>query len=118
MLTTLPREQLEVGPERIAPPPDALPPHRRLRGPNQWPPEARCPGLRAAAEELQAALTQLAEDLLSALNDGVGLPPGALRAALGDAPDSTLKLVRYPPRAGPEGAFCTVNQRCSAPAGI
>jgi isopenicillin N synthase-like dioxygenase len=100
------REQIEIGREDAAPTdPKALPPYLRLRGPNQWPRPRDCDALRPAAEALLRELSALSEALLSDLGDALQLPRGALRACLGEQPDTTLKLVRYPPRAGPDGAW-------------
>ncbi len=57
-------------------------------------------------EALLPPLRELSEALVAALGDCVGLPPGALRGAFGEGePDITLKVVRYPPRAGADGAL-------------
>jgi isopenicillin N synthase-like dioxygenase len=98
------REQLEIGEEQAAPPPGTLPPFLRLRGPNQWPKPGACDALRPALEALADQLCGLSETLLAALGESLGdAAGGELRAALGAAPDWTLKAARYPPRDGPDG---------------
>ena len=100
-------EQLEFGAEKAAPPPGTLPPFLRLRGPNQWPRPGACDALRPALEALSAQLCDLSELLLAALGEALlGDGRGSeLRAALGAAPDWTLKAARYPPRAGPDAGL-------------
>ena len=63
------------------------------------------------------ALCALSETLLAALGESIGLQDGALRAVLGSEPDVTLKLVRYPPRSGPDGASSLLLMRLSVCAG-
>lgn len=105
------REQLEIGEEQAAPPPGTLPPFLRLRGPNQWPRPGACDALRPALTALAEPLCGLSEALLAALGESLlgSDAGGELRAALGAAPDWTLKAARYPPRDGPDGTCFSCN---------
>ena len=72
-----------------------------------WPTPGDCDALRPALEGLASELVALSETILAALGEallGEGGDAGALRGALGAAPDWTLKACRYPPRDGPDGA--------------
>ena len=65
------REQIDFGPEQDAPPADALPAWRRLRGPNQWP--ASLPSMRPAVLGWMDAMTDVGLTALRALAVGLGL---------------------------------------------
>jgi isopenicillin N synthase-like dioxygenase len=89
------REQVELAPDEPPAPPRALPPHERLRGPNQWP--AAMPALRPAVEEYVHRMVALCDELSEALCLALRLPQGALRPLLHPSPHWQLKLARYIP---------------------
>ena len=88
------RDQIDFGPEQDAPPPDALPAWRRLRGPNQWPDSL--PGMRPALLEWMDAMDQLGLTALQAIAAGLGLEPHHWDADFVPEPDTHLKVIRYP----------------------
>ncbi|CUU56325.1 Isopenicillin N synthase [Parafrankia irregularis] len=94
------REQIDIGderPRRVCGPAD--PPYLRLDGPNQWP--AHPAELRSVVEEYMAALAGVAQVLVRALAESLGLAPDHLDATFADDPRSHLKLLRYLP--APDG---------------
>lgn len=109
------REQLELGPDAPPPPPPALPPFRRLAGPNLWPDEADCPRFRPAIEAVMSGMGVLTSDLLEALGEGLGLAPGQLQGSfVGDEGDEgmgfCMKVCRYPPVAAGSDAEAGAGQ--------
>jgi isopenicillin N synthase-like dioxygenase len=91
------REQLDVGPERIALPFDrAAPPWTRLQGPNQWP--EGLPELKPTLLEYQERATALAIEVLRAFAAALGQPDNAFEPIYSPAPHQLLKLIRYPGR--------------------
>src|SRR5690625_356341 len=87
------REQLDIGAERAAAPPDPQRPWRVLDGPNQWPEEV--PHLRDAALEWMDRAGAAGMRLLRAWAVSLGAPAGHFDAAFAE-PDPLLKIVRYP----------------------
>lgn len=76
---------------------------------NPWPPEALLPGWRRRMTDYYAAMERLGFTLLHALARGFGLPEESFDAAFHGG-NSTLRLLRYPPRparslAGQEAAL-------------
>lgn len=92
------REQLEVAPDGLAACPGAWPPYERLRGPNQWP--ACQPELEAAVSEFAEGMLSASVDLTRALCVGLGLKETALNALFAGAPHWQLKLAAYSPASG------------------
>lgn len=90
------REQIDLATEHEPWPPDATPAYLRLDGPNQWPDESLVPGFRDAVETFVAGAAAVAESLLAALSQGLGLAPGALADVFGARRHSLVKLIRYP----------------------
>jgi isopenicillin N synthase-like dioxygenase len=91
------REQIDIGPERVAQPRVAgSPPWARLRGPNQWP--AALPQLRAVVARWQTACMQVLTRILRAFALALGQPADALEPLYGDDPHYLIKLIRYPGR--------------------
>ena len=88
------REQIDFGPEQDAPPADARPAWRRLRGPNQWP--ASLPSLRTAVLCWMDALTDVGLTALRALAAGLGLDPHHWDGDFVPDADVHLKIIRYP----------------------
>ncbi|GAA1700594.1 2-oxoglutarate and iron-dependent oxygenase domain-containing protein [Microbacterium sediminicola] len=88
------REQIDIGPGRIAPerhPQD--PAYLALEGPNQWP--SALPQLREVVEEWTQVLTVIARRLLTAWAESLGSDPARLLDLFEDAA-TWLKIVRYP----------------------
>jgi isopenicillin N synthase-like dioxygenase len=92
------REQLDVA--RESPPrrwrPDGKP-YWGLHGPNQWP--AGLPELRALITSWMQRLERVAQRLLHAISESIGLAPDHFDAAFAPEPHVHLKIVRYPGRA-------------------
>jgi len=64
---------------------------------NPWPPETLLPGWRRRMNDYYAAMERLGFTLLHALARGFGLPEASFDAAFHGG-NSTLRLLRYPPR--------------------
>lgn len=64
---------------------------------NPWPPEALLPGWRRRMTDYYGAMERLGFTLLHALARGFGLPEASFDAAFHGG-NSTLRLLRYPPR--------------------
>lgn len=95
------REQFDIHAERPAlPRRPGAPAWTRLQGPNLWP--AAQPSLRPVLLEWQAALTVLGRRLLRGFAEALEQKPDAFDTLLGDAPNQTIKIIRYPGRT--EGA--------------
>lgn len=95
------REQLDVSTENPAYPADAMPAYLRLDGPNQWLSEDVLPGFRALVVEFFQRMSSLADELMSILAVGLGLPADTFQVRFGERPLSFAKLISYPPT--PEG---------------
>ncbi len=91
------REQIDVWSEWPAAPAGALPPQRRLLGPNQWLPDEVLPGMRPLVLAWMERLGDLADRLLAHLATGLGLDAGHFTRLFGDRPMSLVKLIHYPP---------------------
>lgn len=65
-----------------------------LHGPNVWPPAAKLPGFRPAAEAYMASLTALGRRLVALLALSLGLPRGHFDGAF-DRPMVFLRPLRY-----------------------
>ncbi|KPM51689.1 oxygenase [Frankia sp. R43] len=108
------REQIDIGderPRRVCGPGD--PPYLRLDGPNQWP--AQPAELRAVVEDYMAALAGVAQVLVRALAESLGLAPDHLDATFADDPRSHLKLLRYLP--APDGPATETGRGAGSGAG-
>jgi isopenicillin N synthase-like dioxygenase len=91
------REQIDIGPERVALPRTAtLPAWARLQGPNQWP--AAVPQLRPVVLRWQTAALAVLRRLMRAFAAALGQPEDALEALYRDEPHYLVKLIRYPGR--------------------
>jgi isopenicillin N synthase-like dioxygenase len=91
------REQIDIGPERVAPARTAgEPDYWRLEGPNLWP--AALPALETTIAEWSRELTALALRLLRTWALALGAPEDAFDAAFADHPFPLIKIVRYPGR--------------------
>jgi isopenicillin N synthase-like dioxygenase len=71
-----------------------------LYGLNRWPPGM--PDFKAATLAYIAAMTLLADMMVSAVATGLDLPPDYFTAAFTDEPTRTLRLIRYPRHDGAE----------------
>eukprot|EP00038_Savillea_parva_P010068 m.187699 g.187699 ORF g.187699 m.187699 type:complete len:362 (-) comp17170_c0_seq1:2616-3701(-) len=96
------REQVDVWTEQAPHPIDAQPPYLRLCGPNLWLPDHILPGHRDMSLAWFSALANVADVLLDAIGQGLGLEPGHLRRFFGADAMSLTKFISYPPT--PEGA--------------
>lgn len=71
-----------------------------LYGLNRWPPDM--PGFKAATMAYIAAMTVLADKMVSAVATGLDLPPDYFTSAFTGEPTRTLRLIRYPKHDGAE----------------
>ena len=95
------REQIDIGAERPALPPDAIKsPWHRLQGPNQWP-EA-VPELKPALLAYQDAVTGLAIRVLKAFAGALEQPEDVFESIYTPWPNQLTKIIRYPGRANGE----------------
>jgi len=95
------REQIDIGPERVAlPRTTTLPAWGRLQGPNQWP--AALPELRPLVLRWQTAAMAVLARLLRAFASALGQPEDALEPLYADEPHYLVKLIRYPGREATE----------------
>jgi isopenicillin N synthase-like dioxygenase len=91
------REQIDIGPERLALPRTAsLPAWARLQGPNQWP--STLPQLRPVVLRWQVAALGVLTQLMRAFAAALGQPEDALESLYRDEPHYLVKLIRYPGR--------------------
>jgi isopenicillin N synthase-like dioxygenase len=94
------REQIDIGPERVAvwskgsEPDAAAPQYGRLEGPNLWP--AALPELETTITEWRAHLTHLALTLLRTWAVALGAPAATFDGAFAGHPFPLIKIVRYP----------------------
>ncbi len=96
------REQLDVGPEEAAFPKNpSLPAWTRLQGPNQWP--ASLPELRPTLLQWQKEVTAVAIRLLRAFALALEQPENVFAPIHAEAPNSLIKIIRYPGRESTEG---------------
>lgn len=91
------REQIDIGPERNPIGGPGKPDYFWLQGPNQWP--AALPELPEIVAEWDAALSGVARTLLAWWASALGSPADAFDAAFADAPETLIKIVRYPAHA-------------------
>ena len=91
------REQIDVGPELPALPPDAERPWRRLQGPNQWP--AALPELRSTLLAYQDAVTKLGVRVLKAFAAALEQSEDVFEPIYSPWPNQLTKIIRYPGRA-------------------
>ena len=91
------REQIDVWTEWPEAPDGALPPYRRLLGPNQWLPDDILPKHRALTLTWMHELGELADGLLELLALGLGLADVHFRSLFGVRPMSLTKMIHYPP---------------------
>ncbi len=96
------RDQLDYGPEQLAPEPGHDgPPWLRLRGPNQWP--STLPGLSTIALDWMNAMVPVGIDVLRALAMALGQPSQFFDPGFLPEHDVHVKIIRYPHRE-PTGA--------------
>jgi isopenicillin N synthase-like dioxygenase len=96
------REQVDIGAERIALPPDpAAPPWKRLQGPNQWP--AALAELKPVLLEYQERVTALAIRVLQAFSAALEQSETVFEPIYSPAPNQLVKIIRYPGREAGEG---------------
>ncbi|KAK8193937.1 hypothetical protein IWX49DRAFT_546039 [Phyllosticta citricarpa] len=76
----------------------------RLRGPNQWPPEALLPGFRQALETYHDALQALSYRFVHLVEEAFGIPVGTFDQFFRSdnrltylPPQHRIKLLKYPP---------------------
>ena len=87
----------------------------RLRGPNQWPPESKIPGLRKALTDYHDAVQELSYRFVHLIEEAFGIPIGTFDHFFGHQdgddvesqrsflpPQHRMKLLKYPP-SHPEG---------------
>ncbi len=77
--------------------PAELTPDNPLAGPNQWPAESAVPGFLTALDAYEAAVEQVACDLVRAMATAFGLEAQALDHGF-DRPIAWLRLLHYPAR--------------------
>jgi len=90
------REQLDLSSEHPSYSVRTLPAHLRIDGPNQWLPESTLPGFRATVGEFFRLMGGLADELMSVMARGLGLPPTTFRERFGERPHSLVKMISYP----------------------
>lgn len=94
------REQFDIHAEREAlPRTPGAPAWSRLQGPNLWP-DAALPELRPTLLEWQARLTEVAIRLVRAFAEALVGDADALEPIYAGTPNQTMKIIRYPGRAG------------------
>lgn len=95
------REQLDVGGERPALPPEAITqPWHRLQGPNQWPDALR--DLKPTLLAYQEAVTALAIRVLRAFAAALEQPEDVFEPIYTPWPNQLTKIIRYPGRVAVE----------------
>jgi isopenicillin N synthase-like dioxygenase len=96
------REQVDVGAERPALPPEAIKqPWQRLQGPNQWP--AGLPELKPTLLAYQERVTALAIRVLQAFSAALDQPEDVFAPIYTPAANQLVKIIRYPGRDASEG---------------
>lgn len=95
------REQIDIGPERMAVDDPDAPEYARLIGPNLWP--ESLPELREVTAQWQEHLAGVARKLLRAWALALGAPESYFDDHFGE-PSTLLKIVRYPGTDAPEPA--------------
>jgi isopenicillin N synthase-like dioxygenase len=90
------REQLDISSENPPHPARTTPAYLRIDGPNQWLAESALPGFRETALEYFGFMSALANELMSVLARGLGLPPTTFQDRFGERPYSIMKLISYP----------------------
>ncbi|KAL2654050.1 hypothetical protein R1flu_022178 [Riccia fluitans] len=105
------REQIELGPEESL---DidvvdgkesgkVYPLYRRLRGPNQWPPEVLLPSFKRETELFMGKMNDLSMHIMQALALSLGLQKHYFDATFQRMPHYQMKVVRYPPQPESDG---------------
>jgi isopenicillin N synthase-like dioxygenase len=95
------REQIDVGAEKLALPPEAIKqPWHRLQGPNQWP--AALSELKPLALAYQEKATAVAIRVLRAFAAALEQPEDAFAPIYTPAPSQLTKIIRYLGRAAGE----------------
>ncbi len=97
------REQIDIGPERVAPavgPGD--PDYLRLVGPNQWP--SALPELRETVLDWQAQALRVTRELLRACAAALGQREDYFDGWFDDEAALHVKIIHYPPRETPDDA--------------
>ncbi|OAE25944.1 hypothetical protein AXG93_1712s1230 [Marchantia polymorpha subsp. ruderalis] len=106
------REQIEFGPEEAE---DidivdgmenklVYPLYRRLRGPNQWPPEDDLPDFRREAELFIDQMNEVSMHLMQALALSLGLQKDFFDSTFKYMPHYQMKIAKYPPNPASDGA--------------
>jgi isopenicillin N synthase-like dioxygenase len=92
------REQVDIGAEQTALPPDpGAPAWTRLQGPNQWP--TALPDLKPTLLAYQERATALAIRVLRAFSAALEQPETVFEPIYTPAPTQLIKIIRYPGRA-------------------
>ncbi len=91
------REQIDIWTDWPALSPTIEPSYLRLLGPNQWLPDDVLAGHERLSTTWFRELGRLAERLLAALSEGLGLGPDHLQRFFGQQPMSLAKFIHYPP---------------------
>ncbi len=91
------REQFDASSEHPPLGAGVEPAYLRLYGPNQWLGEDVLPGFRALIGRYFRTMGAIANDLMSALSVGLGLPAEHLGIVFGEHQQSNIKLISYPP---------------------
>ncbi|KAL3686024.1 hypothetical protein R1sor_004046 [Riccia sorocarpa] len=100
------REQIELGPEESQ---DidfldreesglVYPLYRRLRGPNQWPPDTLLPGFKRETELFMEKMNELSMHIMQALALSLGLQKNYFDSSFQYMPHYQMKVVKYPPQ--------------------
>lgn len=89
------REQIDIGPERVARAGTPQEPWRVLEGPNQWP--STLPELQAVVRRWQAELERVSRVLITQFALALGQPADIFAQPF-EQPSTLLKIIRYPGR--------------------
>ncbi|TVY39193.1 putative 2-oxoglutarate-dependent dioxygenase [Lachnellula occidentalis] len=89
------REQYDFATEVPAPGPEE-PPHRNLRGPNQWPDESVIKGFRTAVESYLEEIATFAISFSRLIAEALDMPANSFERFFENPQHNKLKLVKYP----------------------
>lgn len=90
------REQIDLWTAHDPHPTDVDPVYLRLEGPNQWLDESVLPGFRATVERFESEMRVVADRLMAAMSDALGLSNDHLDKVFGDRRMSLIKMIHYP----------------------
>lgn len=76
----------------------------RLRGPNQYPAEELVPGFRQALQDYEEALAIATARFVCLIEEALEMQVGTFAGLFKERPQNRLKLVKYPPTVGVDGA--------------